>query len=149
MTKNKYLTQIEATLSLYFGKKAPAMPENIKKFIVRYSPYLIILVLILSLPGLLAAFGLSRFLAPYNYYGGSRMNFTFSIFGILTLLALALEIIALPGLFKRSKKSWEYMFYASLVSLLASLLNLNLASLIIGAAISFYVLFQIKSYYKN
>jgi len=62
---------------------------------------------------------------------------------------MILEIVALPGLFKRTKNSWELMFYASLIMVLSYIFALNIGSLIIGGAISFYVLFQIKSYYKN
>ena len=149
MIKNKYLTQIKDTLNLYFVKKAPPIPENIKEFIVKYSPYLIIVGLIFTLPSIFMAFGLWSFLAPYAYMGGVRTGFTFSFWGLFSIATLVLEIIALPGLFKRTKKSWEYMFYASLISALGSLLSFNLGSLIIGAVISFYILFQIKSYYKN
>lgn len=146
MIKNKYLTKIENTLDLYFGKKAPAMPENIKELIVKYSPYLIIIAIILTLPSLSLAFGLRHFWGPYSY-GGRAFNF--SLFGLLSLFALIFEGIAVPGLFKRTRQSWELMFYASLITLVSSLLSLNLGSLIIGGIISFYFLFQIKSYYKN
>ncbi len=139
MTKNKYLTQIEKTLDLYFGKKAPPIPENIKEILVKYYPYLIILAIALTFPSLLLAFGLRGFGVAYN----------FSLWGLFALAALVLEAIAIPGLLKRTRQSWEYMFYASLISLLSSLLSFNLGSLIIGGAISFYLLFQIRSYYKN
>lgn len=149
MINNKYLTQIESKLDLYFGKKAPAMPENIKELIVKYSPYLIIAVLVFSLPALLLAFGLTTIAMPFAYTNGINSGFSFSITALVTLLALVLQVMAIPGLLKRTKKSWEFMFYASLVSLLSSVLSLNLGSIIIGGAISFYILFQIKSYYKN
>ena len=149
MIKNKYLTQLEDTLNLYFGKKAPPIPENIKEFIVKYFPYLVIVGLVLTLPGIFIAFGLRSFLSPYTYMGGVRSGFIFSFWGLFSIAALVLEIMALPGLFKRSKQSWEYLFYASLITALGSLLSLNLGSLIIGALISFYLLFQIKPYYKN
>lgn len=139
MIKNKYLTQIEDTLDLYFGKKAPPMPENIKELIVKYSPYLIILAIVLTFPSLLLAFGLRSFGAVYN----------FSLWGLLGLTALVIQAIAIPGLLKRTKESWMLMFYASLISLISSLLSFNLGSLIIGGIFSFYILFQIKSYYKN
>jgi len=146
---NKYLTTIEQKLDLYFGKKAPAMPENIKEFIVKYSPYLSIIMLVLALPAILFAFGLSTLAMPFAYVGGLHTGFTFSFTALISLAALVLEVIAIPGLFKRTKQSWQYMFYASLLTLLSSLLSLSLGSLIIGGAISFYILFQIKSFYKN
>lgn len=147
MIKNKYLTQIEETLNLYFGKKAPAMPENIKELIVKYSPYLTAIALIFSVSTLLFALGVGSTLMPFAYAGAYRSGFSISL--IISLVAMVLEAIALPGLFKRTKKSWEYMFYASLVMIISYIFDFNLGSLIIGSVISFYILFQIKSYYKN
>jgi hypothetical protein len=146
---NKYLSEIEAKLDLNFGKKAPSLPENIKELIVKYSPYLSVAVLIFTLPAILFAFGLTTFALPFAYVGGIHTGFTFSFTALISLGALVLEVMAIPGLFKRSKKSWQYMFYASMLSLLSYLLGLNIASLVINGAISFYILFQIKSYYKN
>lgn len=146
---NKYLSQIEEKLELYFGKKAPSMPENIKEAIVKYGPYLSIIMLVFSLPALLLAFGLTTVAMPFAYVGSLHTGFSFSFTALISLMALVLEVIAIPGLFKRSKKSWKYMFYASLLSLLSSILALNLGSVVIGGAISFYILFQIKSLYKN
>jgi len=146
---NKYLSQIEEKLNLYFGKKAPVMPENIKEFIVKYSPYLTIAVLIFTLPAILLAFGLTTFAMPFAYVSGFHQGFSFSLIALISLAALVFEVMAIPGLFKRTKKSWQYLFYASLLSLLSSFLNLNLGSIIVGGTISFYILFQIKSYYKN
>lgn len=148
MNKN-ILVQVEEKLDLYFGKKAPVMPENIKELIVKYSPYIAIAVLVFSLPALLFAFGLTSVAMPFAYMNGVRSGFSFSITSLITLAALVFQVIAIPGLLKRTKQSWKYMFYASLISLLSSLLSLDLGSLIIGGAISFYILFQIKSYYKN
>jgi len=148
MNKN-ILVQVEEKLDLYFGKKAPVMTENIKELIVKYSPYIAIAVLIFSLPALLLAIGLTSVAMPFAYMNAVRSGFSFSITSLTTLAALVFQVIAIPGLLKRTKQSWKYMFYASLISLLSSLLSLDLGSLIIGGAISFYILFQIKSYYKN
>lgn len=147
MINNKYLTQIEEKLDLYFGKKAPAMPENIKELIVKYSPYLTLIVLALMIPTLLLAFGIGSAFMPLAYAGGYRSFL--SISSIISLAAMVLEIIAIPGLFKRTKDSWQLMFLASLVMIVSYIFDLNIGSLIISGAISFYILFQIKSYYKN
>lgn len=148
MNKN-FLVQIEEKLDLYFGKKAPAMPENVKELIVKYSPYLIVVVLVISLPALLLAFGLTSVALPFAYMDGVRSGFSFSISAIVALAALVFQGIAIPGLFKRTKQAWTFMFYGSLLSLLSSLLKFDLGSLIIGGVISFWVLFQIKALYKN
>jgi hypothetical protein len=146
---NKYLSQVEEKLNLYFGKKAPSMPENIKEFIVKYSPYLSIVMLIFAIPAILISFGLVTFAIPLAYLSSVHTGFTFSITALISLASLVFEAIAIPGLFKRTRQSWQYMFYASLLSLLSYLLAFNIGSLIISGAISFYILFQIKALYKN
>ena len=70
------------------------------------------------------------------------------------VVALALEIMAVPSLFKLEKKGWNLMFYASLLGVLQNALMTvfvrfsNVFGLILGAVISFYVLFQIRNQYK-
>jgi len=147
--QNISLAALTDKLDFYFGQKAPAMPENIKEFIVKYSPYLIIVALVFALPALLLAFGLTTVAMPFAYVNGFHSGFTFSITALISLIALVLEVMALPGLFKRTKKSWTFLYYSSLVTILGYLLSFNLGSLIIGGAICLYILFQIRSYYKN
>ena len=65
----------------------------------------------------------------------------------LPWITLILEIMALPGLFKQQRKSWNLLYYSVLASALYNLLSLNLFGLIIGTLISLYILFQIKKSY--
>ena len=142
------LTQLENTLELYFGKKAPAMPQNIKETLVNIGPWLIMLMLILLVPGLLAAFGVGAILGPLSMYYGATTGFSFGIFWVLTVVMLFLGLKALPGLFKRSIGSWRLLFYASLVGLVQNLVMFNIFNLVVGGALGMYILFQIKSLYK-
>jgi hypothetical protein len=153
MTKNNndwksYCVKLEDFLNLYFGQKAPALPDNIKEFIVKYGPYISLVLMVLSLPAILLAFGITSIAAPFSYLGGIRTGLSFSIGALLSLTVIVLEIMALPGLFKRRLSSWRLMYYSSLLSALQSFLAVNLGNLIIGAVISFYFLFQIRSLYK-
>ncbi|KKR67936.1 MAG: hypothetical protein UU09_C0018G0007 [Microgenomates group bacterium GW2011_GWA2_40_6] len=141
MTKNNndwksYCVKLEDFLNLYFGQKAPALPDNIKEFIVKYGPYISLVLMVLSLPAILLVFGITGITAP------------FSLGVLLSLAAAVLVVMALPGLFKRRLSAWRLMYYSSLVSALQALLAVNLGGLIIGAALSFYCLFQIRSLYK-
>ena len=141
MTKNNndwksYCVKLEDFLNLYFGQKAPALPDNIKEFIVKYGPYISLVLMVLSLPAILLVFGITGITAP------------FSLGVLLSLAAAVLVVMALPGLFKRRLSAWRLMYYSSLVSALQALLAVNLGGIIIGAALSFYCLFQIRSLYK-
>ncbi len=145
---NSSLSQLESTLELYFAKKAPAMPENIKEALVKYGPYITLIIMILALPALLAIFGLGTIMMPFSYLGGFRSGMMYSFGTMLSLAILIMQVIALPALFKRQISGWKLMYYIALIQVVQNLLRFDLGGLIIGGAISFYILFQIKSYYK-
>jgi len=63
-------------------------------------------------------------------------------------ISVVLEFLAVPGLFKKTRQGWNFVYYSALVSVLYSLVSFNLGGLIIGALISFYILFQVRTYYK-
>lgn len=143
------LEKLESKLDLYFNKKAPNLPENIKESIVKYSPYITLIIMIICLPIILFALGLGTVLLPLSFLGGLGTGFKGMISLIFLVITLTLTTVALPGLFKRAKKSWKLMFYCSLISTVQNLLTFNISNLIIGSVISWYFLFQIKNYYKN
>jgi predicted membrane protein len=62
---------------------------------------------------------------------------------------IVLQLMAIPGLFKRQEKAWRLMFYSSVLSLVQQLFSFNLGGMVIGAIISFYFLFQVKSKYTK
>lgn len=153
MSKNKQsfqniLTSVDTQLDLYLVKKAPSIPANIKELIVKYGPYLIIVSLLISAPSILALFRVNSYLDGLGYMVGNQYsaNYRFSL--IILGLCLLLQALAIPGLLKRSLSSWRLLYYSVFVTALSSLINLNLISLLVGSLISFYLLFQIKSYYK-
>ena len=140
------LSKLDKFLEDYLVKKAPAIPKQVKELIVNYGPYLIILSLFFAIPSVLALLGLNAVSVPLRMFG--RFSFAYTLSTIVMLVNLVLEVLALPGLLKKKASAWKLMYYAVLVSAVHSLLLFNLAGLIIGALLSFYVLFQIKSYYK-
>ena len=143
------VAQLEAKCDLYLIKKAPfAIPENIKEMIVKYGPYLSALMIIFSLPVILAALGLTTLLMPLGVLSGAGFNLMSTLGGLVLLITIVLEVVALPGLFKRAASSWRLMFYSTIVNAIYMLLTFNLGGLIIGTILSLYVLFQIKSYYR-
>lgn len=146
-----YFTQLEKTLDMYFGKKAPALPNNAKELIVKIAPYLVILSLILTIPAILLIFGLGSVATVFAPLGGVRSVVALPTMwvGILLLVpVVVLEAMAIPGLFSKSAKAWQYMYWAQLISVVSSLVQLNLVSAILSALIGFYLLFQVKSFYK-
>ncbi|MEI6494833.1 MAG: hypothetical protein WCO03_02110 [bacterium] len=144
------MKQLEGFLEEYFGRKAPALPAGGKEFIVKVSPYLAIISLILMVPallGLLAVLGIGAVAMPFAVVAGAQMGILFLISAAIIVISIILTIIAIPGLFKRQIKGWQMMYYSTLLSLLSSLISLNLIGFIVSAIISFYILFQVKSLY--
>lgn len=149
------IEQLENVLEEYMIKKAPfAIPQGIKEFIANVSPYLIIIFAIFSIPLILAALGISSLAMPLAIMGGFGhglgWGYGITIPFITSIIVIVMELMAVPGLFKRTKASWKLVFYASIVSLFGGILSIHgIFSAIIGAIIGWYILFQLKELYKN
>ncbi len=145
------VNQLETMLDEYMVKKAPfALPAGLKEFIVKISPYLIIIFAIMALPLILGAIGISAVFAPIAMMGGYGWGFGAIISLAATVITVVMELMAVPGLFKRTKASWRLLFYASIVSLIGGILSVSgIVGAIIGAIIGWYILFQVKDMYKN
>lgn len=143
------IPQLEDMLDLYLVKKAPfQLPANVKEFIVKFGPYITLVFMVLALPVILLALGLSAVILPaYGVATGIGVGISATIGLVLAVVSLVLEAIALPGLFKRSKVGWNFLFYALLVSVVSYVIHLDILS-VVFSVISFYFLFQIRSYYN-
>ena len=148
------LGQLEAILDEYMVEKAPFhIPMNVKEIIAKVAPYLILVLAVLAIPALIAALGITAAFTPVAMMGGYHYGPLVMIGAVISLVAVVVELMAVPGLFKRTHKGWRLAFYASLISLVASVFSYNpISGLIwglIGAIIGWYLLFQIKALYKN
>ena len=134
-----------ALLEYYLVTKAPfQIPDNWREWIVKWAPWIQVVLLVLLLPLILFALGLGTLVLPFM---GTKVVGGF--FGIILLLAqTALMAAAIPGLFKRSMTGWNLAFYGQIVTVLSNLVHVDILSGLIGALLSFYVLFQVRSYYK-
>lgn len=142
------LGSVEKTLDVYLVQKAPALPKNVKEAIVQYGPWITIIIIVLALPAIFAALGLGTLLAPVSFFVGVGFGFNYMLTMILVAIAIVLEIMAVPGLFKRQRSAWNFMFYSTLVSGLSNLVSYDVFGLIIGMLLSLYILFQVKEYYR-
>lgn len=141
-------SQLETQLELYLVKKAPALPLKIKEFIVKFSPWLIVILMLLLLPAFLAVFGFGTLFLGASYLGGVTTGFFYTLSLVGTGAVLILEGVAVPGLFKRRLSAWRLIYYATLLNTILSLLQGNIIGTLISTLISLYILFQIKSYYS-
>lgn len=135
-----------STLEEYLVKRAPVqIPEAGKEFIVRFGPWISLVMLIVTLPIFLVALGVGTALIPFigfGYAGGFGMAATFA------LIEVALLLGALPGLFARRLAGWNLLFYEQLVSFVGTLLSGSVVAAIVGTAIGLYILFQVREKYR-
>ena len=149
MATSNPLNSIVSSLEPYFTTKSPyQLPKNIREFLVKYIPWINVVILVILAPGILLALGIGTATLPFSGIAGvdSATGLT------ITLLALVIQVVlmiaALPGLFNRKISGWNLSFYAVIFNLAYSLLNFQILNGLLGALIGAYVLFQIKSYYK-
>ena len=134
-------------LDYYLVKKAPfQIPDAAREWIVRYGPWIMLVLLVLTLPALLVAFGIGTFLIPFAGIGYAT---GFGFVTIFVVVAVGLRALSLPGLFARKMSGWQLAFYAQLVDFVGGLLNGAIIGAIVVALIGLYLLFQIRPLYRN
>ena len=132
-------------LDFYLVQKAPfQLPDNVKEFIVKYGPWITVVLLVLTLPPLLFVLGLGTALMPF---GGIGYATGFTYLTIVLLIQVGLMVAALPGLFARKMSGWTLVFYSELASIAFSLLSGSILSAIVGGLIGLYILFQVRPLY--
>lgn len=142
------LNQLTDLLEEYLVKKAPGLPTGWKEFIVKVLPWFTIIVLILSIPLILAFLGISFIILPLSFMGGLGSGVNAFIAWLFLIASFILDLLALKGLFNFKTQGWTYLYWGVLLNGVYNLFTLNLGSLVIGTGISLYILFQIRSYYK-
>src|SRR3989338_3246606 len=98
-------------LDIHLGQKAPRLPVSVKEFLVKIAPYAAIISVIFVGLGLLSvlvggslAFGLLSGIGAARYAGDLGFSVIFLIVGAV------LQIMAIPGLFRRTPNGWTFAF---------------------------------------
>lgn len=162
-------SSLENTLGDVF-KNAPKLPENGKKALVQWLPWINLVLGILTLWSAYALWNWARLangLIDYansisKAFGGTTVATNRLSIGIwLGIAVLVVEgvlyLAAFPGTRDRKKAGWNFMFYAALVNIVYAVVVIftdyggvgNLIGYLIGSAIGLYLLFQIKDAYRG
>lgn len=160
---------VEKQLDEIFVKNAPKLPEGGKKWLVKYLPWI---TLILGILSLLAAINTWRWAntSVQLIDAANQLAQTYGIdtdlnrltvwiwisLIILTIQAL-LYIFAFSPLKNFKKSGWNLVFYVALINIIYAVVLLfsdygGVGSFIfsmIGSAVGLYLLFQIRSHYKK
>jgi uncharacterized BrkB/YihY/UPF0761 family membrane protein len=162
------VSTLENKLNDVFGKQAPKMPDGGVKFFVQWLPLIVLIVAILNILSALALWrsvhqvnelvGLANQLS--KTYGGetvSTSNVTLWVWLAIGFVVIEsiLYFLAYSPLKAHHKKGWDYLLYASLLSVAYSVVTLfidgkgvgALLMGLIGTAIGWWILFQIRPAY--
>jgi hypothetical protein len=132
-------------LDFYLVQKAPfQIPDAGREWIVKYGPWITVVLLALFLPFVLVVLGIGTIFAPF---AGPAYATSFGFVAILAIVNFVLMIAALPGLFARRQSGWNLIFYSELLHIVTSLLSGAIIGGLFGGLIGLYILFQIRTLY--
>jgi hypothetical protein len=124
-------------------KQAPNLPPKWTEVLVKIAP---ILSLVFGVLGIIAGIG-ALGLSPVALSDGVNSSMFMLISGVTAVVSSVLLLMAYSHLKVRRYRGWELLFWSEVVGVISSLLALSFSS-VVGILIGFYLLFQIKSYYK-
>lgn len=134
-------------LDFYLVQRAPfQLPPAAREWIVSYGPWIIVALIVIGVPTVLLALGVGAALLPFS--GGVYAG-TFGLTALMVVVQIGLRAIALPGLFARKLSGWTMLFYAQIASFVFSVLSGAIVSGAVSLVLSMYVLFQIRSLYRE
>lgn len=145
LNKGVFLNLENKILGLF--KNLPHLPKNISDILVAIAPYFAIIGGIVSLLSVISLTFLNN--AIFNSYAflyGPSYNFSI-VYIVSSLISAVLLITAFSDLLNKKLFGWRLMFWSSNVGIISSLISLNLVSAVISAAISWYLLFEMRSSY--
>ena len=138
------------TMGEWFDK-APQLPKNWRETLVRITPWLVLIFGILGILVGVSGLGVLTVLSPLAVFGGAQgvASYGTGFFAaIIYLVGSILLLAAYPGTKAHKKSGWNLLFWSEAVNLVGGIVSMAIVSAIIGALIGFYLIFQIRSYYK-
>lgn len=147
------MQQLEAFFEDLFLKKIGyQLPATAKETLVKIAPWITIIILVLSIPAILAVFGMGSFVGSMGLAFGVSLGFRYYLGIAVLAVQVILMAMSISGLMKRELKGWRLVYYSSLVSVAYGIINAygvgSLLWSLLASAIGLYMLFQVKSYYK-
>lgn len=141
-------TDIIDTMGQWFAK-FPVLPTNIREVLVKITPWLSLIFGILGILVGISGLGVLTFLSPLAMLGGVSSYGTGIIATIIYLIGSVALLAAYPGTKAKKYAGWQFLFWSEAINLVGGLIGMHgIVSALIGALVGFYLLFQIKSYYK-
>lgn len=138
-----------AVLDDLLGSKAPfQIPGRLKGLAVRFGPFLVLGLMILTLPGQLMSLGMRVAVLPFAFISGEADTFHLALDLTGNIGLMILMVMALPGLQERRAPGWYYLAAATALNSTAGLAAGNLVGPVVGGLVELYVLVQLRRYYR-
>lgn len=157
------LAALEAKFYEWFVYKAPfQLPVGLTDFIVKFGPWITLVLAIILIPVLLtaisAALVVNSVITAYGLTTAVRPTFMLWIALIVLVVQIVIMFVSIPKLLKQQRSGWLLLFYADLISFVYGIFNslaygyLAIGGIIwalISALIGLYIIFQIRRYYTR
>ena len=128
-------------------KDLPKLPDGGKKFLVEVMPWLALLGGIMGVMGFLGALSLGGMAWGMAAAFGYHMGVWYWLNLIVLAVLIVLDFKAYKPLKEKKLAGWRLIWYANVFGLAEVLVSLNVVG-VIGMAVGFYLLYQIKESYK-
>lgn len=147
MVQSEPLNKLISTMEGWFSK-LPSLPKEWKDVIVKVAPWFALIFGVLGVLGGISALGLLTVFSPLAALGGGAQAVGAGLLvGVLLLLSSGLMVAAFPGTRAMKASGWNLLFLSELVGVVSAVLSFSPFG-ILFSAVGFYILFQIRSYYK-
>src|SRR5512140_3435889 len=108
---------------LFLKKISYQLPASAKETLVKIAPWITLIILVLSIPAILAVFGLSSFIGSMGLAYGVSLGFRYYLGIAVLAVQVILMALSISGLMKRELKGWKFVYYSSLVSVVYGVVN--------------------------
>ncbi len=145
--KQSSTDKVISTAEEWFAK-LPPLPKDARSLIVKITPWIALIFGILGVLGAIGGLGIisgaSGLVMMNSGVGGLGGSYVAVIIGLISSVLL---LAAFPGTRAHKAKGWRLLFWSEAVNTIGAILAISLFGLLF-ALIGFYIIFQIKSYYK-
>jgi hypothetical protein len=129
----------EQWLEKHLGPQAKVLlPARHQENYVRFLPWVAVIFLPIKLAAVLLLVGVSMLAALVGSFS--------PLASALALVVFVLDLIALPGLFGRTRRGWAFFTYALAVNALGNVFSFSLFGLA-TSTLMFWIAFQVKPRY--
>lgn len=134
----------EEKLEPIFFQKLPQLPAKAKDLIAACIPYIILFFCFVAITGLLLAFGIGSVALGLGSSGPGIIFYVAVVLGVLTVV---MYLMSYRRLLARKRSGWALVYYALLIGLVSSVIQLSLLMILIGFA-ALWIAFQIREKYS-